>query len=798
MTQAGLLSKNKTSTQPLSGGKGGKKLVVIDPRVQDYQMLAAGVLGGHKNKIDPAQAGFVPVAPLLRVGVEMGAQMGVEVLILETDLDGVEQITQALARDIGITSLHIVGHGAPGRLYIGRSPLTQENIASYSHQLQEWGVAEILLYACNVSQETNLLALLHKLTGAEVFASPQRVGNKTLGGTWQLDSRCPQTDRPIELAFKPEIIQNYPGVFVSFQDAIDFPTGDSSRMVSVGDFNGDGNLDLAVANSDSNNVSVLLGNGAGNFSEPAQLVAGDTPYYVAVGFLNGDGFLDLAVANINSNNVSVLLGNGDGTFDPKIDFPAGSQPRSIALGDFDGDDNLDIAVANRGDNNVSVLLGAGDGSFGSATNFPVQEAPVPIAVADFNGDGNLDITVANRVSNSASVLLGTGDGSFGDALNFDVGEESGPRGIAVADFDGDGNSDIVMSNYDSNNVSVLLGVGNGTFEPATNFNVRNDPQSVAVADLDADGDIDIVTGNKRGSTVSVLLGAGDGTFASDIRFDLMRMSGPEFIAVGEFNNYGGLDLVTANRFGDDVGVLLTAATVEFSQATYQVNEDGSFTSVDITIDRSGDISGTSTVQVQLSDGTATGGTPPEAVDFDNRTIALEFAPEQTSAIIAIPINDDNIAEDTENLTLTLANLSIGTQTGDRGIATLEIIDNDNFVNPVNLDIDGNGQTDALTDGILAIRYLFGARNNALIQNAIAPDATRTTASEITAYLDTARDTMLDVDGNGSADALTDGILTIRYLFGATGDALIQNAIAPDATRTDAASIISFLESFDLV
>ncbi|MGK7900430.1 MAG: FG-GAP-like repeat-containing protein [Hormoscilla sp.] len=763
MTQAGLLPKNQTSLQPLPSEK---KLLVIDPRVQDYQMLAAGV------------------------------PSGVQVQILETDIDGVDQITQALARDIEITSLHIVGHGAPGRLYIGRDALTQDNIASYSHQLQEWGVTEIILYACNVSQETSFAELLHQLTAAEVRSSAGRVGNETLGGTWQLESRFPKSDRPIELAFKPEIIQNYPGVFVSFQDAIDFPTGDSSRTVSVGDFNGDGNLDLAVANSDSNNVSVLLGNGEGNFSEPAQLVAGNAPYYVAVGFLNGDGFLDLAVANIDSNNVSVLLGNGNGTFDPRINFTTGSQPRSIALGDFDGDGNLDLAVANRGDNNVSVLLGAGDGSFAGATNFPVEEAPVPIAVADFNGDGNLDITVANRVSNSASVLLGAGDGSFGNAINLDVGEESGPRGIAVADFDGDGNSDIVMSNYDSDNVSVLLGVGNGSFSEATNFNVRNGPQSVAVADLDADGNIDIVTGNKRGSTVSVLLGAGDGTFASDIRLDVT--GGPEFIAVAELNNYGGLDLVTANRFGDDVSVLLTAATVEFSQATYQVNEDGSFTSFDITINRSGDISGTSTVEVQLSDGTATGGTPPEAVDFDNSTIALEFAPEQTTATIAIPINDDDIAEDTENLTLTLANLSIGTQTGNQGTATLEIIDNDDVVNPVNLDIDDNGETDALTDGILAIRYLFGFTGDALIQDAIAPDATRTTASEITAYLDRARDTMLDVDSNGMADALTDGILTIRYLFGFTGDALIQDAIAPDATRTDAASVLSFLQSFDLV
>ncbi len=111
-----------------------------------------------------------------------------------------------------------------------------------------------------------------------------------------------------------------------------------------------------------------------------------------------------------------------------------------------------------------------------------------------------------------------------------------------------------------------------------------------------------------------------------------------------------------------------------------------------------------------------------------------MAPEQTTTVITIPIDDDDIAEDTENLTLTLTNTSVGIETGSKSTATLEIIDNDNVVNPVNLDIDSNGQTDALTDGILAIRYLFGARDNALINNAIVPDATRTDAPSILSFL----------------------------------------------------------------
>ncbi|MGK7902664.1 MAG: hypothetical protein AB4352_14865 [Hormoscilla sp.] len=116
---------------------------------------------------------------------------------------------------------------------------------------------------------------------------------------------------------------------------------------------------------------------------------------------------------------------------------------------------------------------------------------------------------------------------------------------------------------------------------------------------------------------------------------------------------------------------------------------------------------------------------------------------------------------------------------------------------LNLDIDGNGSTDALTDGLLALRYLFSFGGNTLIDGVIGPGATRETVSEITNYLDEARDIMLDVDGNGMADALTDGILIARYLFGFTGETLISDAVGANATRFTASQIEAHLGAFDL-
>src|SRR5205823_2913221 len=120
---------------------------------------------------------------------------------------------------------------------------------------------------------------------------------------------------------------------------------------------------------------------------------------------NGDGKLDLAVANNSDNTVSILLGTGTGSSGAKTDFGTGIAPRSVAAGDFNGDGKLDLAVANNVDNTVSILLGTGTGSFGAKTDFGTGSSPRSVAVGHFNGDGKLDLAVANQGSNTVSVLL---------------------------------------------------------------------------------------------------------------------------------------------------------------------------------------------------------------------------------------------------------------------------------------------------------------------------------------------------------------------------------------------------------
>src|SRR6266545_816562 len=169
---------------------------------------------------------------------------------------------------------------------------------------------------------------------------------------------------------------------VSFGAKTDFGTGARSSSVAVGDFSGDGKLDLAVAGG-SGTVSILLGTGTGSFGARTDFVTGSGPASVAVGDFNGDGTLDLAVANFFGNTVSILLGTGPGSFGAKTDFGTGGGPDSVAVGDFNGDGKLDLAVANFGSNTVSILLNTGPTGPGCSNPIDCPDAFVRQHYRDF-------------------------------------------------------------------------------------------------------------------------------------------------------------------------------------------------------------------------------------------------------------------------------------------------------------------------------------------------------------------------------------------------------------------------------
>ena len=293
-----------------------------------------------------------------------------------------------------------------------------------------------------------------------------------------------------------------------------FAVGSSATSVTVGDFNGDGKPDLAVACAITNQVVILLGDGAGGFSAApgSPITVGTGPSSLAVGDFNRDGKMDLAVANFNSGSsstITILLGNGSGGFTAGTPVAAGSGARSIGLGDFNGDGNVDLVIANQQSNNVTVLLGNGSGGFSQASGSPigVGQSPVSISVADLNGDGKLDLVVANQTTNNLSVLLGSGSGGFSAASGSPIPAGQGTDTVAVGDFNGDGMPDIVAGNMTSGNLTILQGNGLGGFNAASYspISMGITPTSVAVTDVDGSGVADIVVAGGSSGQGAVLL-----------------------------------------------------------------------------------------------------------------------------------------------------------------------------------------------------------------------------------------------------------------------------------------------------
>ena len=345
---------------------------------------------------------------------------------------------------------------------------------------------------------------------------------------------------------------------VTFKSPEIYPTGRTPMAVAVGDFNGDGVPDLAVANAgnpqigDNGGISILLGNGDGTFRPATNSPAGKNPFAIATADFNRDGKIDLAM--IDSSGVGVILGNGDGTFGSLTYFPSVSGPVSLAVADFDRDNIADLVISAQ-TSLLSVLLGNGDGTFQTHVDYPVG-GPGAV-VADINGDGNMDIITPRWLA----VLLGNGDGTFQNAV-FN-GSYVFAKQVVVADFNSDGKQDVALGflGFSAKGTAVMAGNGDGTFQqPLVTLPLFG---ATSVADFNGDGKTDVALVDVASTgTLSLFLSNGDGTFQPALSFAVG--AGPWAVAATDLNQDKAPDLVVTNSADGTVSVLLNATGADFS------------------------------------------------------------------------------------------------------------------------------------------------------------------------------------------------------------------------------------------
>ena len=361
--------------------------------------------------------------------------------------------------------------------------------------------------------------------------------------------------------------QTHPGVFTPSSES-PLPAGADPFSVAAADLDGDGDMDLVSANQGGNELQVFFQTSPGSFSRaPLSLPTGVDPLSVAAADLDGDGDMDLVSANEGSATLTLFFQTKAGVFaSTPLSLLAGGSPKSVAAADLDGDGDIDLVSANQSRNDSQVFLQMSPGQFTPASStLPTPANPYAVAAADLDGDGDMDLVAANRDSDNLRLFFQASPGIF-TAGSSTLATGDRPVFVVAVDLDGDEDMDLVSANSDSNNLTLHTQTAPGIFASTTApLPTDSGCEAVAAADLDGDGDMDLVSANRDSNNLTLYFQTAPGVFTQPAGSPLITAFAPVYVATGDLDGDGDIDLVAANSGSNNLTLYLQTAPGIFTQ-----------------------------------------------------------------------------------------------------------------------------------------------------------------------------------------------------------------------------------------